>query len=118
MTKGSAIARCFDLSLRPFVAFSHQGQAWPPAPGRVLFHMGFTCENGVIGNVVMGTVQSRGTPMEQITVMGDHNRVEIANVINVAWHRDPPFKAEDPAATLSSASGYPDLDPQFHRRRQ
>ncbi|SEK28009.1 Gfo/Idh/MocA family protein [Pacificibacter marinus] len=73
-----------------------------PAAGKILFHMGFTCENGVIGNVVMGTVQSRGTPMEQITVMGDHNRIEVDNVINVAWHRDPPFKAEDPEATLSS----------------
>ena len=83
------------------------------APGRVLFHMGFTCENGVIGNVVMGTVQSRGTPMEQITVMGDHNRVEVANVINVAWHRNPPFKAEDPDATLSSASDTLSWTPNF-----
>jgi myo-inositol 2-dehydrogenase/D-chiro-inositol 1-dehydrogenase len=64
--------------------------------------MGFTCKNGVIGNVVMATVQSRGTPMEQITVMGDHNRIEVDNVINIAWHLDPPFKAEDPEATLSS----------------
>lgn len=75
-----------------------------PAKGRVLFHMGFACENGAIGNVVMGTLQSRGTPMEQITVMGDHNRVEVSNVINVAWHRDPPFKADDKAATLDPAS--------------
>jgi myo-inositol 2-dehydrogenase / D-chiro-inositol 1-dehydrogenase len=74
-----------------------------PAKGRILFHMGFTCENGVIGNVVMGTVQSRGTPMEQITVMGDHNRVEVKNVIEVAWHRDPPFKADSPEATLDPA---------------
>ena len=74
-----------------------------PGKGSILFHMGFTCENGVIGNVVMGTVQSRGTPMEQITVMGDHNRIEVENIINVAWHRDPPFKAENPAATLDPA---------------
>ncbi|MFK7847611.1 MAG: Gfo/Idh/MocA family protein [Rhodothermales bacterium] len=75
-----------------------------PAPGKMLFHMGFTCENGVIGNVVMGTVQSRGTPMEQITIMGDHNRVEVDNVIDVAWHRDPNFKAEDPGAVLDIGS--------------
>ncbi|TGD65164.1 hypothetical protein EYC08_08780 [Tabrizicola sp. WMC-M-20] len=75
-----------------------------PAKGRVLFHMGFACENGAIGNVVMGTLQSHGTPMEQITVMGDHNRVEVSNVINVAWQRDPPFKADDKAATLDPAS--------------
>jgi len=84
-----------------------------PAAGKILFHMGFTCENGVIGNVVMGTVQSRGTPMEQVTVMGDHNRIEVDNVINVAWHRDPPFKAEDPEATLSGASDTLTWQPNF-----
>lgn len=84
-----------------------------PTPGKILFHMGFTCENGVIGNVVMGTVQSRGTPMEQITVMGDHNRVEVDNVINVAWHRDPEFKAEDPGATLHSGNDSLVWQPNF-----
>ncbi len=84
-----------------------------PAKGRVLFHMGFACENGAIGNVVMGTLQSRGTPMEQITVMGDHNRVEVANVINVAWHRDPPFKAEDPSATLDPGCDTLTWSPNF-----
>ncbi|MCJ7874358.1 Gfo/Idh/MocA family oxidoreductase [Phaeobacter sp. J2-8] len=84
-----------------------------PAAGRILFHMGFTCENGVIGNVVMGTVQSRGTPMEQVTVMGDHNRVEVDNVIHVAWHRDPPFKVDDPAATLDSSCDSMVWQPNF-----
>lgn len=84
-----------------------------PAKGRVLFHMGFTCESGAIGNVVMGTLQSRGTPMEQITVMGDHNRVEVSNVINVSWHRDPPFKAEDPTATLDPACDTLTWSPNF-----
>ena len=86
------------LAGSPIVEMSVRRNA--PAPGRILFHMGFTCENGVIGNVVMGTVQSRGTPMERITVMGDHNRIEIDNVIHVAWHRDPPFKADDPQSLL------------------
>jgi myo-inositol 2-dehydrogenase/D-chiro-inositol 1-dehydrogenase len=48
----------------------------------------------------MGTVQSRGTPMEFIQVMGDHARVEVSNVINVSYFRNPPFKADDPAASL------------------
>ena len=74
-----------------------------PAKGRVLFHMGFACENGAIGNVVMGTLQSRGTPMEFVQIMGDQNRVEVENVIHVAWHRNPPFKAEDPKAVLDPA---------------
>jgi myo-inositol 2-dehydrogenase/D-chiro-inositol 1-dehydrogenase len=76
-----------------------------PGKGKMLIHMNFECENGVIGNVVMGTVQSRGTPMEFVQIMGDQNRVEVENVINVAWHRNPPFKAEDPEAVLD-----PDCD--------
>ncbi|TYC51308.1 Gfo/Idh/MocA family oxidoreductase [Rhodobacterales bacterium] len=74
-----------------------------PQPGKLLFHLNFTCNNGAIGTVVMGTVQSRGTPMEAIQVMGDHVRVEIDNVINVAFYRDPPFKADDASATLDPA---------------
>lgn len=72
-----------------------------PQPGKLLFHLNFTCTNGAIGTVVMGTVQSRGTPMEAIQVMGDHVRLEIDNVINVALYRDPPFKADDPEAALN-----------------
>ena len=74
-----------------------------PGKGKMLIHMNFECENGVIGNVVMGTVQSRGTPMEFVQIMGDQNRVEVENVINIAWHRNPPFKAEDPKAALDPA---------------
>jgi myo-inositol 2-dehydrogenase/D-chiro-inositol 1-dehydrogenase len=71
-----------------------------PDKGKMLLHMNFECANGVIGNIVMGTVQSRGTPMEFVQIMGDHHRVEVENVINVAWHRNPPFKADDPKAVL------------------
>lgn len=74
------------------------------APGKLLFHLNFVCKNGVIGTVVMGTVQSRGTPMEFVQVMGDHNRVEVTNVIDVAWYRNPPLKADDPAATLADGA--------------
>lgn len=73
-----------------------------PAPGHLLFHLNFSCENEAIGTIVMGTVQSRGTPMETIQIMGDHARVEVNNVINVAYYRDPPFKADDRAASLSN----------------
>ena len=74
-----------------------------PDKGKMLLHMNFECGNGVIGNIVMGTVQSRGTPMEFVQIMGDQNRVEVENVIHVAWHRNPPFKAEDPKAVLDPA---------------
>lgn len=74
-----------------------------PDKGKMLLHMNFECENGVIGNIIMGTVQSRGTPMEYVQIMGDHNRVEVENIINVAWHRNPPFKADDAKAVLDPA---------------
>lgn len=92
-----------DLSLRKNV----------PGPGRMLIHMNFSCENGVIGNIVMGTVQSRGTPMEFVQIMGDHNRIEVDNIINIAWHRDPPFKAEEPGATLDPTSDSLTWTPNF-----
>ncbi len=71
-----------------------------PAPGKLLLHLNFTTADGVIGNIVMGTVQSRGTPMEEIRIMGDHARLHVDNIIDVALYRDPPFKADDPGATL------------------
>jgi myo-inositol 2-dehydrogenase / D-chiro-inositol 1-dehydrogenase len=70
------------------------------SPGRLLFHVGFEFECGAIGNIAMGTIQSRGTPVERIELMGDHQRIEVEDVIEVRWHRNPPFKVDDPAATL------------------
>lgn len=49
----------------------------------------------------MGTIQSRGTPVERIEVMGDHQRIEVDDVIDVRWHRNPAFKIDYPKATLS-----------------
>ena len=70
-------------------------------PGRVLFHVGFEFECGAIGNIAMGTIQSRGTPVERIELMGDHQRLEVDDVIEVRWNRNPPFKVDDPDATLA-----------------
>lgn len=84
-----------------------------PAPGRILFHLNAACENGVIANIVMGTVQSRGTPMEEIRIMGDHARIEVDNIIDVALYRDPPFKADDPAATLADGADTLSWRPNF-----
>ncbi len=70
-------------------------------PGRVLFHVGFEFECGAIGNIAMGTIQSRGTPVERIELMSDHQRLEVDDVIEVHWSRNPPFKIDDPNATLS-----------------
>ena len=69
-------------------------------PGHILVHLGFECENGAIGSVAMGTTQSRGTPTESMTIMGDHKRLEIQNIIHVKYFRHPPFKADDREATL------------------
>jgi len=71
------------------------------AAGKQLLHVHFGFDNGAIGTVVMGTIQSRGTPMERLQIMGDHRRVEVNGVIEVNYFRDPPFKADDLNATLS-----------------
>jgi myo-inositol 2-dehydrogenase/D-chiro-inositol 1-dehydrogenase len=73
------------------------------APGKLLLHVGFAFASGALATVVMGTHQSRGTPMEWWQVMGDHQRVEVRNVHEVRHFRAPPFKAADPAATLDPA---------------
>jgi len=46
------------------------------------------------------TNQSRGTPMEWWQVMGDHVRLEIRNVYEVRYYRNPAFRANVPDATL------------------
>lgn len=70
-------------------------------PGKVLFHISLDFECGAIGTIAMGTIQSRGAPVERIELMGDHQRIEVDNVIDVRWNRNPPFKVDDPLATLS-----------------
>jgi myo-inositol 2-dehydrogenase/D-chiro-inositol 1-dehydrogenase len=70
-------------------------------PGRLLFHAALDFDCGAIGTIAMGTVQSRGTPVERVEIMGDHQRLEIEDVIEVRWHRDPPFKTDDPEASLA-----------------
>jgi myo-inositol 2-dehydrogenase/D-chiro-inositol 1-dehydrogenase len=70
------------------------------APGKLLLHVDFRFASGGIGTLVLGTHQSRGTPMEWWQVMGDHRRVEVRNVHEVRYFRAPPFKFADSAATM------------------
>jgi myo-inositol 2-dehydrogenase/D-chiro-inositol 1-dehydrogenase len=70
------------------------------APGKLLLHVDFRFANGGIGTLVMGTYQSRATPMEWWQVMGDHRRVEVRNVHEVRYFRAPQFKVDDLAASL------------------
>jgi myo-inositol 2-dehydrogenase/D-chiro-inositol 1-dehydrogenase len=70
------------------------------APGKLLLHVDFRFASGGIGTLVLGTHQSRGTPMEWWQVMGDHRRVEVRNVHEVRYFRAPPFKASLPEASL------------------
>jgi myo-inositol 2-dehydrogenase/D-chiro-inositol 1-dehydrogenase len=50
----------------------------------------------------MGTLQSRGAPVEWWQVMGDHRRVEVRNVTEVRYVRDPAFKVDDANATMTA----------------
>lgn len=70
------------------------------SPGKLLLHVDFRFASGGIGTLVLGTHQSRGTPMEWWQVMGDHRRVEVRNVHEVRYHRAPPFKFGRPEASL------------------
>ena len=69
-------------------------------PGSVLFHVHLDFDSGAIGTIAMGTLQSRGAPVERIELMGDHQRIEVDNIINIQWHRNPEFKVGDPLARL------------------
>ncbi len=71
------------------------------SPGRLLLHVDFDCRSGALATLAMGTLQSRGAPVEWWQAMGDHRRVEVRNVTEVRYVRDPSFKVDDPAATLS-----------------
>lgn len=81
-----------------------QARGFTLAPGKLAVHATFGFPSGALGTVVMGTHQSRGTPMEFWQVMGDHRRVEVRNVHSVRFYRAPPFKVDDPAATLDPAA--------------
>jgi len=70
------------------------------SPGKLLIHLGLTFESGALGALVMGTMQSRGAPVEFVQIMGDHWKIEIKNVTDVSYTRDPAFKANDPSAGL------------------
>lgn len=72
--------------------------------GRLLFHASFALAGGAIATMALGTVQSRGNPVELLQITGDHQRIEVTNVSEITWYRDPPFKAGDPAATLNEAA--------------
>lgn len=71
------------------------------SPGKLALHVSFVFVGGALGSLVMGTHQSRGVPCEWWQVLGDHRRIEVRNVHEVRYLRDPPFKAGIEAATLA-----------------
>lgn len=71
------------------------------SPGRLLLHVDLDCRSGALATLAMGTLQSRGAPVEWWQVMGDHRRVEVRNVTEVRYVRDPSFKVDDPDATMA-----------------
>ncbi len=72
--------------------------------GKLLLHLGLTFESGAIGTLVMGTMQSRGAPVEFIQIMSDHRKIEIRNVTDVSYTRDPTFKIAEPGAILDDGA--------------
>jgi myo-inositol 2-dehydrogenase / D-chiro-inositol 1-dehydrogenase len=82
-------------------------------PGKQLLHVHLGFESGAIGTLIMGTVQSRGTPMERLQIMGDQRRVEVNGVIELEYFRNPAFKADDLDATLVDGSDTLSWRPNF-----
>jgi myo-inositol 2-dehydrogenase / D-chiro-inositol 1-dehydrogenase len=74
------------------------------ALGKLLLHVDFRFASGALATLVMGTHQSRATPMEWWQVMGDHRRVEVRNVHEVRYFRAPEFKVGRENATLDDAA--------------
>jgi len=81
--------------------------------GKILFHVHFDFECGAIATIAMGTMQSRGTAVERLEIMGDHQRLEINNVIDICWHRSPSFKIDDPTAILDDGMDTLSWKPNF-----
>ncbi|MEZ5931643.1 MAG: Gfo/Idh/MocA family oxidoreductase [Alphaproteobacteria bacterium] len=75
-----------------------------PGPGKLLIHLALTFESGALGTLVMGTIQSRGAPVEFIQIMGDHRKIEIENVTSIRYTRDPAFKVGDADASLEDGA--------------
>jgi myo-inositol 2-dehydrogenase / D-chiro-inositol 1-dehydrogenase len=68
--------------------------------GKLLLHVDLEFASGAVGSLIMGTIQSRGNPVEFLQLMGDHRRLEVDNVQRVRYYRDPALKVGDPAAGL------------------
>jgi myo-inositol 2-dehydrogenase/D-chiro-inositol 1-dehydrogenase len=81
--------------------------------GKLLLHIDFRFHSGGLGTLVMGTHQSRGTPMEWWQVMADHRRVEVRNVNEVRLYRAPPFKADRADASLVDGEDTLVWEPNF-----
>lgn len=79
-------------------------QEFESGPGKLLIHLNLIFQSGALGTLVMGTMQSRGAPVEFVQVMGDHRKVEIRNVTDVAYTRDPTFKISEPGASLDDGA--------------
>ena len=75
-----------------------------PAAGKLLLHLDLTFASGALGSLVMGTIQSRGAPVEFIQIMGDHRKIDVRNVTDVRYTRDPAFKVCEPSATLEDGA--------------
>ena len=104
----------FDLVPHLMGAVTHvSSRRFQIEPGKLLLHVDFAFASGGIGTLVMGTHQSRGTPMEWWQVMSDHQRVEVRNLHEVRYFRAPPFKVNDLAATLRDGEDTLVWEPNF-----
>ncbi|MEM5499969.1 Gfo/Idh/MocA family oxidoreductase [Ahrensia kielensis] len=70
------------------------------SPGRLIVHSLMRFENGALGTLILGNHHSRGVPTETWQVQADHRKIEVRNIHEVRYSRNPPLKATLPEAAM------------------
>ena len=94
---------------------SVQARRYELEPGKLLLHVAFGFASGALATVVMGTHQSRGTPMEWWQVMGDHSASKSATstrcAITARRRSKPPIPPRRSMPRRTRWSGSPTSPP-------
>ena len=67
---------------------------------QLLYHINLQFASGALGFLQMGTIQSRGNPVEWLQIMSDGHRVEVNNVNRITYYRPNDQKWPYTAANL------------------
>ena len=83
------------------------------APTRLNLHVNLTFDSGALGFLQMGTIQSRGNPVEWLQIMSEGHRVEVDNVHRLIYYRPNGQKWPLGEAALDPAGDALTWEPNF-----